>query len=197
MDKLLSRRPSASMVVAVVALIVAASATAVAAGLVNGDKLIKKDSLSGNRLRNHSVTAKQINSTSLGLFSSGLVQLDPAVGTTTQRILITDGPLRIVGVCSVDGTGHAVGDVLIASSSTNTTWSNGNNGNFTIGPSTPASLRTILAVGPALFQGYVAGKSFGAVAASGKTLNGLVSAGLHVPAPGGPQPCLFHVDAFG
>jgi hypothetical protein len=55
------------MVVAVVALLVAMSGTAVAASsLVNGDKLIKKNSLSGNRLRNHSVPGGKIQLSSLG-----------------------------------------------------------------------------------------------------------------------------------
>jgi hypothetical protein len=55
------------MVVAIAALVVAASGTAVAASrLVNGDSLIKKDSLSGNRLRNAAVTGKQIRLSSLG-----------------------------------------------------------------------------------------------------------------------------------
>jgi len=55
------RRPSASMAVALTALVVALSGTAVAAtGLVTGDNLIKPRSLSGNRLRNHSVTGQQV-----------------------------------------------------------------------------------------------------------------------------------------
>jgi hypothetical protein len=61
------RTPSGSMVVAIIALVVALSGTAVAATkLVNGDKLIKKNSLSGSRLRNHSVTGRQINLSALG-----------------------------------------------------------------------------------------------------------------------------------
>jgi hypothetical protein len=67
MKFLLRRAPSASMVVAVAALIVAASGTAIAASnLVNGDNLIKTRSLSGNRLRNHSVTGTQVNLSKLG-----------------------------------------------------------------------------------------------------------------------------------
>jgi hypothetical protein len=63
----LSYRPSPAMVVALLALLLAASGTAIAAtNLVNGDKLIKKGSLSGNRLRNHSVTGGQINLSRLG-----------------------------------------------------------------------------------------------------------------------------------
>jgi hypothetical protein len=67
MKKFLPRRPSASMLVAMTALVVALSGTAVAAtSLVNGDKLIKKGSLSGNRLRNHTLTGTQINLNKLG-----------------------------------------------------------------------------------------------------------------------------------
>jgi hypothetical protein len=64
-------RPSASMIVAVLALVLAASGTAVAASkLVSGDSLIKKHSLSGNRLRNHTITGKQINMGKLGAVPS-------------------------------------------------------------------------------------------------------------------------------
>ena len=59
------------MVVAIVALIVAMSGTAVAASsLVNGDNLIKKNSLSGNRLRNRSVPGSKIKVSSLGTVPS-------------------------------------------------------------------------------------------------------------------------------
>ena len=62
MKKLLLRKPSASMVVAMAALIIGASGTAVAASrLVAGDSLITKHSLSGNRLRNHTITGVQVN----------------------------------------------------------------------------------------------------------------------------------------
>jgi hypothetical protein len=67
MKKVFRRTPSASMIVAILALVVAASGTAVAASaLVNGDKLIKKHSLSGNRLRNHTITGTQVNLKQLG-----------------------------------------------------------------------------------------------------------------------------------
>jgi len=56
-----SHRPSPAMVVALIALVVATSGTAVAAtGLVTGNSLIAKHTLSGNRLRNHTVTGLQI-----------------------------------------------------------------------------------------------------------------------------------------
>jgi hypothetical protein len=63
----LVRRPSPAMVVALIALLVAAGGTALAAGhLVSGDSLIKRGTLSGNRLRNHTVTGTQINLAKLG-----------------------------------------------------------------------------------------------------------------------------------
>lgn len=64
------RRPSSAMLVSIVALVIASTGTAIAAGLVNGDNLIKKNSLSGNRLRNHSVTGKQLKLSALGTVPS-------------------------------------------------------------------------------------------------------------------------------
>jgi hypothetical protein len=61
------RRPSPSMAVAITALIIATAGTAMAASkLVSGDKLITKGSLSGNRLRSHTITGKQVNLSKLG-----------------------------------------------------------------------------------------------------------------------------------
>jgi hypothetical protein len=60
------RRPSGAMVVAIIALVVAASGTAVAATkMVNGDNVIIKGTLSGNRLRKQTLTAAQIKPHSL------------------------------------------------------------------------------------------------------------------------------------
>jgi hypothetical protein len=59
------------MVVAMAALLVALSGTAVAAGhLARGDSLIAKKSLSGNRLRNHTLSGTQINLSKLGKVNS-------------------------------------------------------------------------------------------------------------------------------
>ncbi|HTX33063.1 MAG TPA: hypothetical protein VMD09_16895 [Solirubrobacteraceae bacterium] len=67
MRNVLRRRPSASMIVAITALVFAASGTAAAAThMFSGDKLIKKHSLSGNRLRNHTITGTQVNLNKLG-----------------------------------------------------------------------------------------------------------------------------------
>jgi hypothetical protein len=58
----LTHIPSPSTVVATLALVVAASSTAIAAGgLSNGDKLIASHSLSGNRLHNHTITGTHVN----------------------------------------------------------------------------------------------------------------------------------------
>lgn len=73
MRQLWGHRPSGSMVVAIAALLVALSGTAVAASsLVNGDNLIKRNSLSGNRLRDHTVSDKQINLQGLGKVPSAV-----------------------------------------------------------------------------------------------------------------------------
>jgi hypothetical protein len=67
MKQLLSHRPSPAMVVALTALVIAASGTAIAATkLVKGDKLIAKNSISGNRLKNHTITGTQVNLKKLG-----------------------------------------------------------------------------------------------------------------------------------
>jgi hypothetical protein len=59
------------MIVAILALVVAASGTAVAASsLIQGDSLIKQGSLSGNRLRNHTITGTQVNMRKLGKVNS-------------------------------------------------------------------------------------------------------------------------------
>ena len=55
------------MIVALLALVMAMSGTAVAASrLINGDHLIRKGTLSGNRLRRHTLTGRQINLKKLG-----------------------------------------------------------------------------------------------------------------------------------
>src|SRR5262249_11513055 len=67
MKKVLRWKPSASMVVATLALIVALSGTAAAAfGPFTGDQIVKKHSLSGSRLRNHTITGTQVNLNALG-----------------------------------------------------------------------------------------------------------------------------------
>jgi hypothetical protein len=72
-----------STILAMLALVIAASGTAVAATkLVNGDKLIKKGTLSGNRLRKHTLTGTQINVSKLGKVPSAK-KADTATSATT------------------------------------------------------------------------------------------------------------------
>lgn len=67
MNRKLWRRPSPALAVSIVALVLAASGSAVAASkLVSGNSLIRKNSLSGNRLKAGSVTGKQIQASTLG-----------------------------------------------------------------------------------------------------------------------------------
>jgi hypothetical protein len=62
------RRPSPATILSLIALTVASSGTAIAASsAVDGDHVIKKDTLSGNRLRNHTLTGAQINVGKLGV----------------------------------------------------------------------------------------------------------------------------------
>ena len=103
MQALVRRRPSASMVVAVIALILAASGSAIAASaLVNGDKLIKKHSLSANRLRNHTLTGKQINLKRIGTVPSAVDAshantADTATNATNAGTAINAGNANTLG----------------------------------------------------------------------------------------------------
>jgi hypothetical protein len=145
MGRLARRRPSAAMVVAIAALVVAASGTAVAASrLVNGDSLIKKHSLSGDRLRNDSVAGKEIRLSSLGQVPSAKTAANAealgghpagayALASTSTGIrsgLVTAGggqtvkmasfgPFTVNLVCNDDGGGTFDAEVKVTSSTSN------------------------------------------------------------------------------
>ncbi|HUA04343.1 MAG TPA: hypothetical protein VMB27_10600 [Solirubrobacteraceae bacterium] len=88
------------MVVAVTALVIAASGTAFAAGgLVSGDSLIMKNSLSGNRLRNRSVTGNKIKVSSLGTVPSATHA--SIADTATTATTATAAPIAKVTYVSV------------------------------------------------------------------------------------------------
>lgn len=134
MSHLVRRRPSAALIVAIAALVTAASGTAVAASqFVSGDKLIRKDSLSGNRLRAHTITGSQVNLGKLGkvpsagiadnaselgglpsssylrsgaVISSGLVTSVLWAGGEDPQEAVTvlkNGPLSLTGTCVWQG----------------------------------------------------------------------------------------------
>jgi hypothetical protein len=94
--------PSPAMIVAIVALVFAMSGTAVAASqLVNGDKLIKKHTLSGDRLRNHTVTGTQVNLSKLGKVPTA-AQADHAA-TADAATTIADGAIGTAKVGAIPG----------------------------------------------------------------------------------------------
>jgi len=132
MKNILRRKPSASMVVAMTALCIAVSGTAIAASnLANGDKLIAKKSLSGNRLRNHTVSGKQVNRNKLGkvpsatntdtvggrkfVTSGGLIKITGAASPGHNQTVISSGPFTVTVTCTK--TGSSVTESLDASSS--------------------------------------------------------------------------------
>jgi hypothetical protein len=134
------RRPSAALVVAIVALVVAASGTALATSrLVSGDKLIRKHSLSGDRLRNATVTGQQIKLSSLGAVPSARTAADAGAlgghaasafelasnvarsglvtasgGQTVQ--LASFGPFTVSLQCTDDGGGTFDAAIMVSSS---------------------------------------------------------------------------------
>lgn len=98
MKGLLHRRPSASMIVALLALVVAASGTAIASfGPFKGDKIIKRNSLSGNRLKGHTVSGDQINLSKLG-------KVPNAVNADVTRYADSAGNAQQLG--GVQATGY-------------------------------------------------------------------------------------------
>jgi hypothetical protein len=78
------RRPSPSMIVALIALFVALSGSAYAASKINGSS-VKKGSLPGNRIKKNSVTGTQVKESSLGTVpkASHAASADSATTATT------------------------------------------------------------------------------------------------------------------
>src|SRR5262249_14651165 len=147
--KIVLRRPSAAMVVAMIALAVALSGTAVAASeLVSGDSLIAKNSLSGNRLRSHTITAQQVNLKKLGAVPASEVRtfhLKLHFGQT--KTLFKAGTLTFSAKCVHNGTnpagttGQDFAEVLVATSKNGGILTSGN-GNALNGTSASDSLQT-------------------------------------------------------
>ncbi|HUA49978.1 MAG TPA: hypothetical protein VMA77_32400 [Solirubrobacteraceae bacterium] len=144
MAQIWRRKPSAGLVVAVIALVVATSGTAFAAGqLVSGDGLIKKDSLSGDRLRTGSVTGKQIKLSSLGQVpsaknaqelgghpasyftsgsggSSGGTRSGLVTASGGQTVTLGSfGPFTVTLKCNDDGSGTFDAEIDVTSSAAN------------------------------------------------------------------------------
>jgi hypothetical protein len=110
--------PSPALVISIVALVLAASGTAVAASkLVSGNSLIKVNSLSGNRLKKGSVTGKQIALNSLGTVPSAKQAISATSATsattaTTANTATTAGSAPIANVTYVTSGGNVTSGVL-------------------------------------------------------------------------------------
>jgi hypothetical protein len=110
MKKKLRHSPSPALVISIVALVLAASGTAVAASkLVSGNSLIKLNSLSGNRLKKGSVTGKQIALSTLGTVPSA-TKATSATTATTATSATTAGSAPISNVTYVTATGTIPGN---------------------------------------------------------------------------------------
>ncbi len=104
------RRPSAALVVAIIALVVALTGTALAGPvatmakkLIDGSS-IKKHSIPANRLANHSITAQQVNAAKLGfLASSKIVRWNFAMNKGGASHKVAIGPLTLTATCTADG----------------------------------------------------------------------------------------------
>jgi hypothetical protein len=134
MRQIKSRRPSASMAVALLALFVALGGTVYASAKLNGSQ-IKKGTLPANRIKKHSITGAQVNLAKLGTVPgaenanslggqpasaytgalkvkrSGLVKASKGQTVT----ILTSGPFTLSLTCEDKG-GGVVRDVMVASS---------------------------------------------------------------------------------
>jgi hypothetical protein len=115
MSKMFRRRPSAPLVISILALVLAASGSAMAATkLVSGNSLIKKGSLSGNRLQNHTLTGTQINLSKLGTVPNAA----KAGSATTATSATTAGsaPISTVTYVANQGSIPADGGITLTAS---------------------------------------------------------------------------------
>lgn len=142
MSKLRLRRPSGAMAIALVALFVALGGTTFAmSSRVSGNSIIKKHSLSGNRLINDSVTGKQVKESTLGKVPSakladlataanalngvqivaGPTTANPLTHQDAQTVVCPTGMQAIAGgTANSGGIEEAINDAHITSSGTGT-----------------------------------------------------------------------------
>ena len=117
MKELRGRRPSAAMVVALIALFAAVFGTAYAANKISG-KMIRKGSEPGNRIKDDSLTGKQVNESSLGVVHNIVARegtpVPIAAGGTADAFAKCNAGEKLVG-----GGGEPIG-----------VFGNGGNGGF-------------------------------------------------------------------
>jgi hypothetical protein len=98
------------MGVAFAALIIALSGTALGAvKLVNGDRLIRKNSLSGNRLRRHTVTGAQIKASSLPKVPSAARADSTTHAASADSATHATGADSATNATTADSATHATG----------------------------------------------------------------------------------------
>ena len=132
-----SRRPSAAMVVAIAAFVMAVTGTAVAGPLktlIDGSS-ISKHSIPGNRLINHTLTGEQINLSKLGTVPNAQrLGGQPAAGYLNASTLLrwsfkmnkgnpahtfAFGPLKFSATCAADG-GNTNAELLVKTTESGT-----------------------------------------------------------------------------
>ena len=108
--------PIAALAVAVIVVAAAGSATAVTSHRGNGDALIAKHSLSGDRLRNNTVTGAQVNESTLGTvpkaktaatvghFTVDRIFFVGAENAASRQIFSADGLVLKAGCTGADPT---------------------------------------------------------------------------------------------
>jgi hypothetical protein len=98
------RRPSASLIISILALVIAMSGTAIAAGsLAAGDNVIKRNSLSGNRLRNHTLTARQLDLKLIGTMPNAVNAQSAQSALTAVNATNATDALTATQAGSLDG----------------------------------------------------------------------------------------------
>ena len=112
MHRLRLRKPSPAMAVAIAALFVALGGTAMASfGQFKGDKIIEKHSLSGNRLKNHTITGTQVNLGKLGTVPSASHADTAGSATTAASASHADTAGSATTAVSASPSGAAGGDL--------------------------------------------------------------------------------------
>ena len=110
MGKLISRRPSPALIVALLALAVALAGTAYAANRINGE-LIRKHTIGGSKLKRNTLTGVQIKNSKLGsvplakvanraLHTYWAVVNNPAGASNASQVRASDS-----GISTVEGGG--------------------------------------------------------------------------------------------
>lgn len=148
------------MVVALTALVVAMSGTAIAATQMSGDKLIKKNSLSGNRLRKHTITGTQVNLSKLGKVpTASVASFATAAGSATNATNATNA-------VNAANAANAANATRAASAAATDGFSNSGLVTMSGGSTSPGNQQTLLTRGPFQFIAQCLSNGGGSYSAS-------------------------------